>query len=235
LGKRKHSQNINSKQYRFMIQIKEMFKFLSLILTIVLLCSACGGDGSSQEVAENTSAETTNSVKPKAVAMSNLDVRKTVEPTESDAEKKEEVKEEPVKIDEEKPKEKKKEMKKKPKKRAKMHFSEKVYDYGFIMQGDTVQHDFYFKNVGNDDLVIRRVEPSCGCTVPIYPKEPIAPGEGGKISVTFKSAGKLGRQIPTIKVITNYKRAIKLELKGFVDAEREKPKKVVEEKKDTMQ
>ena len=51
--------------------------------------------------------------------------------------------------------------------------------------------------------------------------------EDGKISVMFKSAGKLGRQIPNISVLTNYKRKIKLELKGFVDAERAKPAKVI--------
>lgn len=217
-----------------MITFKKILRLLSLIFTIVILNSACGS-GSSQEATDKISIETTIPVEPKAVTTSNSDVEKTVEPTELNAEKKEETKEKAAEKDEEKPKEKKKEVKKAPKKRAKMHFPEKVYDYGFIMQGDTVQHDFYFKNVGNDDLVIRRVEPSCGCTVPIFPKEPIAPGEDGKISVTFKSAGKLGRQIPTIKVITNYKRAIKLELKGYVDAEREKPRKVVEEKKDTIQ
>ncbi len=217
-----------------MIQFKKSLKSLSLIFSIVILCSSCGGNGSSSEASDNSiSTEPTNSVEPKAVAISNADSDKLAEPT--DVEKIEETKKESETLVEEKPKEEKKEVKKMPKKRAKMHFPEKVHDYGFIMQGDTVQHDFYFKNVGNDDLVIKRVEPSCGCTVPLYPKEPIAPGEDGKISVTFKSAGKLGRQVPSIKVITNYDRAIKLELKGFVDAEREKPRQVAEEKKDTTQ
>ena len=218
------------------MQFIKSLKFLSLVFTIVILFNACGGDSSSQQTTEGTSSEATTSVEPKVVATSNLDVEKPAEVAE---EKKEEIKE--VVAEEstaEKPVEKKavkKEVKKAPRKRAKMHFPEKVFDYGFIMQGDVVKHDFYFKNVGNDDLVIKRVEPSCGCTVPIYPKEPIAPGEDGKISVTFKSAGKLGRQVPNIKVFTNYKRSIKLELKGFVDAEREKPRQVVQEVKDTTQ
>jgi len=218
-----------------MKQFKKALKFSSLIFTIVILFSACGGDSSSQETEDNSS-ETTNTVEPKVVATSNSDVEKLTEPAE---EKKEEVKkeekEEVEEVEEEVEKEVKKKVKKAPRKRAKMHFPEKVFDYGFIMQGDVVKHDFYFKNVGNDDLVIKRVEASCGCTVPVYPKEPIAPGEDGKVSVTFKSAGKLGRQVPNIKVYTNYKRSIKLELKGFVDAEREKPKQVVQEIKDTIQ
>ena len=205
---------------------------LSLIFTIVILWSACGSDSSTQEATVNNSTEITTPVDSTTAKSSDVD---TAKPAEPDAEKKEEAKEELVKTAIEKPKEAKKEVKKVPKKRAKMHFPEKVFDYGFIMQGDIVKHDFHFKNIGNDDLLIKRVDPSCGCTVPIYPKEPVAPGEEGKISVTFKSAGKLGRQVPHIKVLTNYERSIKLELKGFVDAEREKPRQVIEEKKDTTQ
>ncbi|MFK8009698.1 MAG: DUF1573 domain-containing protein [Saprospiraceae bacterium] len=217
-----------------MMQFKKSLKFSSLIFTIVILFNACGGDNSSQQTTKNSN-EATTPAGSKVVAASNTDVEKPAKVAE---EKKEEVKEKVEEPIVEKPVEKKevkKVVKKAPKKRAKMHFPEKVFDYGFIMQGDVVKHDFYFKNVGNDDLVIKRVEPSCGCTVPIYPKEPIAPGEDGKISVTFKSAGKLGRQVPNIKVFTNYKRSIKLELKGFVDAEREKPRQVAEEVKDTTQ
>lgn len=215
-----------------MMQFKKSLKFLSLIFTIVILFSACGGGSSTQQTTEDNSSETTTPAEIKVIATSNTEVEKRAEVAE---EKKEEVKE---KVTEEPVVEKpvvKKEVKKAPRKRAKMHFPEKVFDYGFIMQGDVVKHDFYFKNVGNADLVIKRVEPSCGCTVPVYPMESIAPGEDGEISVTFKSAGKLGRQVPSIKVFTNYRRSIKLELKGFVDAEREKARKVVEEIKDTIQ
>lgn len=220
-----------------MIQSKKIFRLLSLIFIIVILNSACGGDQPSQEATHNTSVKTTPTVEPIAVATSNSNTDKAIEPTESAVEEDMETKEEPIEIKEEKSTEEQKEVKKAPKKRAKMHFPEQVYDYGFIMQGDTVQHDFYFKNIGNDDLVIKRVEPSCGCTIPIFPKQPIAPGEDGKVSVTFKSAGKLGRQVPTIKVFTNYNRTIQLELKGTVDAERAKPKQVqiIKEKKDTTQ
>jgi hypothetical protein len=214
-----------------MIQLKRLLRLLSLIFTIVILYSACGGDGSTREATSNS----TTSVTPTPLATLISDTEKTVKLTKSDTEKKEKTKGEKVKIAEVKPKKEKQEVKKAPKKRAEMNFPEKVFDYGFIMQGDTVQHDFYFKNVGNDNLVIKRVEPSCGCTIPVYSKEPIAPGEDGKISVTFKSAGKLGRQTPTIKVFTNYRRAITLELKGIVDAEREQPKQIVKEKKDTTQ
>lgn len=215
----------------------KLFKSLSSIITVIVLLVSC-----SDNATEKTSI--TNSSEEKVVEKPKGDTAIVVEKEPSSIELTDVVKEKAEKevVLEGKGKleqlEQKKEVKKKPRKRAKMHFPEKVHDYGFIMQGDTVQHDFYFKNVGNDDLVIKRVEPSCGCTVPLYPKGPIAPGGEGKISVTFKSAGKLGRQIPSIKVITNYKRAIKLEMKGYVDAEREKKRPVtpvVESPKDTIE
>ena len=204
------------------------FRNTIILITIFLsmMLGACGDSASTvQETAKEVANKTTTEVKAAVGGTMTDDAKESVAASEvaSDAIAKEELKEE---AKQEKVKEKKKPKVKK--KRAKMHFPEKVYDYGFIMQGDTVRHDFYFKNVGNDDLLIKSVTPSCGCTIPVYPREPIAPGEDGKISVMFKSAGKLGRQVPNISVLTNYKRKIKLELKGFVDAERAKAPKVIE-------
>ena len=106
------------------------------------------------------------------------------------------------------------------------------------MQGDKVTHDFNFRNDGTDDLFIRNVTASCGCTTPDFPREAIAPGGSGKISVVFNSSGKLGRQNPTVDVYTKNQGKITLKLKGFVDAERAKPpsvvKKKVEEVKDEV-
>ena len=210
------------------------FRNSIILITIFFTMMLCAcGDGAStvKETAKEVANKTTTEVKAAVGGTDASEVAETAKPAEAPADVvvKEEPKEEPKKEVKEKKKPKKK------KKRAKMHFPEKVYDYGFIMQGDTVRHDFYFKNVGNDDLLIKSVTPSCGCTVPIYPREPIAPGEDGKISVMFKSAGKLGRQIPNISVLTNYQRRIKLELKGFVDAERAKAPKVIEAPEEVKQ
>jgi len=206
------------------MQFRNTFQLYSTLFLIALLWASCGDSNSNQKNPEPNSADIEKVAQPTVVATANTDLEK---PTKENLEKEvtkvaedaatSEIdvvkKEEKPEIKEEKPK---------PKKRAKMHFPNKVHDYGFVMQGDTVTHEFYFKNVGNDDLMIKRVEASCGCTTPKYPREPIPPGEGGKISVVFKTAGKLGRQVPHINVYTNYKRRIKLELKGFVDAERAK-------------
>ena len=71
-------------------------------------------------------------------------------------------------------------------------YGEEVYDFGTITEGEKVTHVFNFTNTGDADLVIVSAKGSCGCTVPEWPKEPIAPGAEGKISVVFNSEGKKG-------------------------------------------
>ena len=82
-------------------------------------------------------------------------------------------------------------------------FVEEVVDFGTITQGEVVSTNFKFKNVGKSDLIISSAQGSCGCTVPEWPKEPIKPGEEGKIAVTFNSTGKQGKQNKTITLVAN--------------------------------
>ncbi len=106
----------------------------------------------------------------------------------------------------------------KKKKRAKIEFGETTHKFGTIKTGDKVQHKFKFKNTGSAPLVIKNVDVSCGCTFPSYPFLPIKPGEDGEIDVTFDSKNKIGRQKPTITVVTNGRpRTLKLHLEGFVE------------------
>ena len=37
-------------------------------------------------------------------------------------------------------------------------------------------------------LIISNVQPTCGCTVPDFTKDPILPGQKGKITLKFNSA-----------------------------------------------
>ena len=84
-----------------------------------------------------------------------------------------------------------------------MKFEKETHDFGSIMQGEKVQYSFKFKNEGKTNLIISSAAGSCGCTVPNYPKEPLAPGAEGKIDVTFDSAGKQGKQNKTVTLVTN--------------------------------
>lgn len=84
-----------------------------------------------------------------------------------------------------------------------MSFEKAKHDFGDIFQGDKVEHVFEFENTGNEPLIITNVQTTCGCTAPEWPKDPVAPGQSGKIKVVFNSTGKIGRQNKVITVVSN--------------------------------
>jgi hypothetical protein len=83
-------------------------------------------------------------------------------------------------------------------------FDQTHFDMGKIIQGNTVEHRFNFRNTGRSALVITDVRGSCGCTVSKdWPRDPVKPGERGGITVTFDSEGRNGRQDRTVTVVAN--------------------------------
>lgn len=98
-------------------------------------------------------------------------------------------------------------------------FEVEEYNFGTIKQGDKVTYDFSFVNSGKEPLIISNASGSCGCTVPSYPKEPIAKGGKAVIHVEFNSTGKMGQQDKTVTLTSNAKSGNKvLHLKGTVEA-----------------
>ena len=95
-------------------------------------------------------------------------------------------------------------------------FDETKHDFGDIIQGDKVEHSFKFTNSGKEPLVISRIVTTCGCTAPTWSKEPIKPGESGKIKIVFNSTGKIGRQKRAVFYCRQYHSEIRLiSLQGF--------------------
>lgn len=86
---------------------------------------------------------------------------------------------------------------------AEMTFEEKEYDFGEVVEGEQVRHEFVFTNTGEVPLLIREVKGSCGCTLPKWPSEPIPVGEQGTIEVLFNSEGKAGRERKSVSVFAN--------------------------------
>lgn len=82
-------------------------------------------------------------------------------------------------------------------------FIESKHDFGDIIQGDVVEHHFEFSNVGDLPLIISNIITTCGCTAPTRPKEPVNPGEKGKIKIVFDSKGKIGKQNKVVTIISN--------------------------------
>jgi hypothetical protein len=84
-----------------------------------------------------------------------------------------------------------------------MDFEKGNYDFGKITQGEKVSYSYKFKNSGKSPLIILNATATCGCTVPVVPKDPIKPGEEGEIKVVFDSNGKSGMQDKVITVTSN--------------------------------
>ena len=82
-------------------------------------------------------------------------------------------------------------------------FNHTDHDFGVIMQGDKVSYTFKYENVGGSDLIITSAKGSCGCTVPKYSREPLAPGEEGTVEIIFDSAGRKGKQNKKVTILAN--------------------------------
>lgn len=85
---------------------------------------------------------------------------------------------------------------------AKIEFKEETINYGEVEKGkDNGIRVFEFTNTGDEPLVIKNAKSSCGCTVPEWPKEPIAPGGKGQIKVQYNmNPGPISK---TITIETN--------------------------------
>lgn len=82
-------------------------------------------------------------------------------------------------------------------------FAEEFHDFGEVQEGEVVEHTFTFTNEGEGPLIISNAQGSCGCTVPDWPRQPIAPGQTGQIKVSFNSKGRAGRQDKRVTLTTN--------------------------------
>lgn len=86
---------------------------------------------------------------------------------------------------------------------AVISFDNLEYDFGTIKEGDIVEHTFKVKNTGDAPLIIQSAQPSCGCTVPDFTKDPIPAGGEGFVKAKFDTKGKTNAQNKTITVTAN--------------------------------
>ncbi len=86
---------------------------------------------------------------------------------------------------------------------AQMSFKQDRFDFGIVDEGDIVKHTYNFTNTGKEPLVITNARSTCGCTVPVWPKEPVAVGETGTIEVSFNTKGKRNKQQKPVTITAN--------------------------------
>jgi len=87
---------------------------------------------------------------------------------------------------------------------SKIVFKETTHDFGKVEEGAELMYEYKFTNGGNENLVILKVQASCGCTgASIGEKTEYKKDETGKIKVTFDTTGKVGEQLKTVVIQSN--------------------------------
>ncbi len=80
---------------------------------------------------------------------------------------------------------------------------EASFDFGEIVEGELVTHNFVITNEGDENLIISKVRASCGCTAAKPEKNELAPGESTSINVQFNSTHRSGLQKKHVYVFSN--------------------------------
>ena len=100
---------------------------------------------------------------------------------------------------------------------ATIDFESKIVDYGVIEHNADGKRKFVFTNNGTDPLIIKNAKGSCGCTVPTWSREPIAPGDTSEIGVKY-ATNRVGKFTKTITITNNAnKKPVILTIKGEVN------------------
>lgn len=77
------------------------------------------------------------------------------------------------------------------------------HNFGNIIQGEEVYHNFVITNSGGDILKIFDVRAACGCTAVQPDKKELKPGESTKLKVSFNSKGRVGPQLKPVYITSN--------------------------------
>lgn len=105
---------------------------------------------------------------------------------------------------------------------AEIKFQEETHDYGTVKYAGNGTYEFKFSNTGTAPLIISDAKGSCGCTVPVWSKEPIAPGASGVITVKYdtKRAGHFEKTVTVTSNAANSPTTV-LHIKGIVSQQPE--------------
>ena len=91
----------------------------------------------------------------------------------------------------------------------KFEFNKEIHKFGVVLEGEIAVCDFYYKNVGKNDLIISSIQTNCGCAVVKWDKKPLKSNAESKLTVEFNSQGKLGTQFKTITIFCNTLKKVK--------------------------
>ncbi len=111
------------------------------------------------------------------------------------------------------------------KKAEPISFDKTTHSFGDLVKGVPATATFTITNNKTEPLVLVHVGTSCGCTVPVFTKEPIAPGKTGEIKLKYDSR-KMGYFKKSAQVKTKEGKFFSLFIDGTVKVEGQEGKKV---------
>lgn len=95
-------------------------------------------------------------------------------------------------------------------------FKEQSYDCGHVVQNESLQFNFEFKNVDTVPVIIENIQKSCNCMDIIWDRHPILPGEKGFIKVKYNTS-HLGYFTKVLFVnLAHKEKGIPLYIKGMI-------------------
>jgi hypothetical protein len=81
-----------------------------------------------------------------------------------------------------------------------------VFDWGVVDEGASVEHDFLIKNEGRSDLIIKSVNPGCGCTKAEISSRTLGHNETATLRITY-TARRVSPEYIRAVVVSNDKRS----------------------------
>ncbi len=113
-----------------------------------------------------------------------------------------------------------------------IEFDKMIHNFGDLQLSSGKQNcTFTFKNISQQPIVIQTVISSCGCTTPEWTKNPVKPGESGKINVTFlNDQGPYPFDKSLTVYVSGSPRPLILRIKGVVHEKQKSLKQLFPEK-----
>lgn len=84
-----------------------------------------------------------------------------------------------------------------------IYIPQKLKDFGDVNQGAVIEQEFEIQNQGSKDLIIRSLNPACGCTAAVINDPVIKPGNKSQIRLSFNTLGFRGNKEKVLRVYSN--------------------------------
>lgn len=85
----------------------------------------------------------------------------------------------------------------------KIFFPVNEHNFGKVQEGEVVNYTFKISNKGKDNLEIKNVKTSCGCTAALIDDKIIEPGKEEDLKVELNTKNRSGKLTRTITVTSN--------------------------------